>query len=396
MRILYLHQYYCPPGGWGNNRSYDFAKCWAAAGHHVTVLTSAANFPADHAAHQRKHSSWLIDGVQVEVVNVPYSHMMGYWSRSYAFLQFMWQAWRRLRHLPRPDVVYAVSTPPTVGELGRRVAAQHNIPFYFEPGDLWPDVPVGMGILRSKWLVRLLQHRAMRIYNAAKNIFALSEGIRDQLLAHGVAANKIIVSPNGSNLNDILPATKLPTNPVRLLYAGTQGPANDVAALLHALHYLQEHHPQLDYQCAIYGWGKQHDQLMTLQKQHGLGRVVLHAPVPKMRMPDVLQAAHIGIVTFAAYPVLEANSANKYYDYLAAGLPVVINYQGWQAQHLADYRCGLSSPQGNVQAFAENLRTLITDASLRAEMGMNARKLAEARYDRTVLAQQTLEYISNS
>jgi glycosyltransferase involved in cell wall biosynthesis len=104
----------------------------------------------------------------------------------------------------------------------------------------------------------------------------------------------------------------------------------------------------------------------------------------------LLARADAGLVSFAPFPVLEANAATKFYDYLAAGLPVVINYGGWQAEWLAKHDCGLSAPQGDEGALATQLARLISDASLRQQMGERGRAVARQHFDRRQLAGEML------
>lgn len=386
MRILYLHQYYCPPGGWGNNRSYDLSRNWAAAGHEVHVLTSPAYFPLGAVPQAQ-----VIDGVQVRVLDVPYGHEMGYLRRIWAFVRFYWLLLRVGKRMPRPDLIYASSTPLTVGEAGRRLARHFRCPLVFETVDVWPDVPIGMGIIRNRLLIGLLNWATNRIYNTAAAIVTLSEGMAAQVASHGVAEQKIHVTHNGTDVEAFVPAAAPPPTPVRLLYAGTIGPANDVPALLRALHHLHTLAPELAWHCDILGWGKQQTQLAALVQALDLGkRVTLHPPVPKNQLPPWFQRAHVGLVTFAPYPVLEANSANKFFDYLACGLPVVTNYLGWQADYLHNWQAGLSAPQSDEATFAQHLLRLVQDAQLRAEIGHNARRLAAAHFDRKQIANRLL------
>ena len=72
--------------------------------------------------------------------------------------------------------------------------------------------------------------------------------------------------------------------------------------------------------------------------------------MPKMDTPKLLAAAAAGISTVIPVPELEANSANKFFDYLAASLPVIINYGGWQRQVLEQSGAGERLP---AEDFAE-------------------------------------------
>lgn len=390
MHILYLHQYYCPEGGWGNDRSADFARHWVAAGHRVTVITTTAYFPPEHPAHRAQRYQFVEHGVEVEVWRVPYGQEMGYLRRAWAFVQFF--LCLLLLRRRKVDLIYASTTPPTVALAGAWLSRRWRCPWVLEVVDVWPEVPVGMGILRQRMLIGAMQAVMRHCYLSADQIVALSEGMRDLILPYGTGPARIHVFENGTNVATFSATTRETREesaPVRLVYAGAFGRANAVGQLLDAAERLQHLSPR--WQLHLYGNGSERDGLAQRLAQSPIPGVSLHSSVSKQQMPAVLAAADIGLVSFAPHPVLETNSANKFFDYLAAGLPVVLNYQGWQARVLDEHMAGLSAPQGDLTAFVKQLERLITDAELRKRMGVNAHQLAAARYDRALLSQQLLE-----
>ena len=105
-------------------------------------------------------------------------------------------------------------------------------------------------------------------------------------------------------------------------------------------------------------------------------------------MPVVLAASDLGLVTVASLPYLEMNSANKFFDFLAAGLPVVVNYGGWQAEVLRREQAGLAAEPERPESLVSTLRDLCDDRDRLAAMGRAARRLAEDQFDREGLAAQ--------
>lgn len=393
MHILYLHQYYCPEGGWGNDRSADFARRWVAAGHRVTVITTTAYFPPEHPAHRAQRYQFVEHGVKVDVWRVPYGQEMGYLRRAWAFVQFFLCLLLLSRR--KVDLIYASTTPPTVALAGAWLSRRWRCPWVLEVVDVWPEVPVGMGILRQRMLIGAMQVVMRHCYQSANQIVALSEGMRDLILPYGTGPARIHVVENGTDVATFSTTTheaREESAPVRLVYAGAFGRANAVGQLLDAAERLQHLSPR--WQLHLYGNGSERDALAQRLAQSPIPGVSLHSSVPKQQMPALLAAADIGLVSFAPHLVLESNSANKFFDYLAAGLPVMLNYQGWQARVLAEHMAGLSAPQGDLIAFVKQLERLITDAELRKQMGVNAHQLAAARYDRALLSQQLLELFS--
>lgn len=389
MHILYLHQYFCPPGGAGNNRSYELARQWVADGHQVTLLTSTAYFP-DHLAFDGPQHRFDCDGIQVVALAVPYQHLMPFGARIRAFLQFYRRALRSARRLAKPDLIYASSTPPTVGELGRKLAARWQIPYVFETVDVWPDVPIGMGISRNRLVNAWLHRRTDKLYAAAAAVVALSDGMREQILSHGVPAAKVHVFYNGTNLQAFPYVVRDARAQTHIIYTGTVGLANGAEVIPRLCKRLEEL-GRVDIWCTIVGSGNDLHTVQELAQQLGVRNLKFLPTVPKEEVAALLADADIGLVTFAPFPVLEANSANKFYDYLSSGLPVVINYQGWQAGYLDRYRCGLSSKMGDLDALLANVLHLADTPALRLEMGQNGRRLAEDCFDRVQIARGLMQ-----
>lgn len=316
---------------------------------------------------------------------------MTYSQRIRAFLKFFFMGlWEGMKQ-SRPDVIYASTTPPTVGMMGYLLSLFHRRRWILEVVDVWPDVPIGMGIIQKRWLQRILNGGVNFLYKKAHRIIALSEGMKDQIRSHGVDPQKVIVSPNGTNV-ELFKPTDLRNNDVPIIfYSGAVGKANEVSALLRAVKLLKN-----DFIVHIYGWGAELERMKAYVRVLQLENVLFFDPLPKNELAEKMRMADIGVITFAPFPVLEANSANKFYDYLASGLPVVINYQGWQAKYLADYQCGFSAPQGDVNALASALDQLLADQYLRQTMGKNARQLAEKHFDRTTEADKLLQILKET
>jgi glycosyltransferase involved in cell wall biosynthesis len=314
---------------------------------------------------------------------------MRYPARVAAFLKFYLKAIKGAGSLPRPDIIYASSTPPTVGEMGRRLARRWDVPFVFETVDVWPDVPIGMGIVRNRMVGRWLTHRVDRIYQDADLVVALSEGMKAQIVRHHVPEQKVFVAHNGTNLQAFPYSVRPGRAELNVIYAGTVGIANGVSVLAD-LSLLLEKRGVSGIRFTVLGGGN--DLSRVKGRVAALGRTNIHfvPSVPKQEVAEHFSQADAGVVTFAPFKVLEANSANKFFDYLASGLPVIINYEGWQAEYLRSHGCGLVSPMGDLEALADNVTALLDQPGRRLSMGANARKLAEECFDRHRIAADLL------
>jgi glycosyltransferase involved in cell wall biosynthesis len=79
------------------------------------------------------------------------------------------------------------------------------------------------------------------------------------------------------------------------------------------------------------------------------------------------------------------NSANKFFDALAAGRPVLLNYGGWQADLVREHGAGLVLDRDDLEGSARALVALLRDRDGLAGAGKAARALAEQQFSRDTL-----------
>ena len=127
MRILYLHQYFVPPDGSGGTRSYEMARRFVQAGHEVVLITSSAFFPDSYSL-EKTRNILEIEGIELRVLNVPYSNKMTFSPRVLAFLKFVFMASVESLKIRDVDVVFATSTPLTIAIPGIIAKLRHHCP----------------------------------------------------------------------------------------------------------------------------------------------------------------------------------------------------------------------------------------------------------------------------
>ncbi len=199
MRILYLHQFFITRAGVGGTRSYEFARRFVERGHAVRMVTAAPG-PSE------------VDGIEVVGARGGYSDYVSATHTSYprrmlAFARFALGASREALRGPRPDVVYATSPPLTIALPALLAAARHRAPLVFEVRDLWPEAPIQMGALRNPLARRLARALEHFVYRRSTRVIALSPGIRDGVIAAGVAPDRVSLVPNASDLELFSPTS---------------------------------------------------------------------------------------------------------------------------------------------------------------------------------------------
>ncbi len=101
----------------------------------------------------------------------------------------------------RPDILHAHS--PVLDALAAyRVARRRGLPLVYEIRAFWEDAAVGNGT-GTEGSAKYRATRALETWavHRADAVAVICEGLRGDLVARGVAADKIVVSPNGVDLS---------------------------------------------------------------------------------------------------------------------------------------------------------------------------------------------------
>lgn len=386
MRIVYLHQYFGTTIG--GTRSYETARRLVALGHDVQIVTSD---PGPRRGHAPGWSCTAEAGIQIHWLSVPYSNRMGYGARVRAFLRFAWAASWKAASLGG-DAVYATSTPLTIALPAIYAARKNRIPMIFEVRDLWPEAPIALGVLKSPVTIAAARWLERFAYRHAAHIVALSPTIRDGIVATGYPEDRVTVVPNGCDgtVFDIGPG---PGRSIRqqhawlgdrplVVYTGALGRVNGVAYLARVASEASRVDPELRF--VVIGDGGETDVVRHAAEQLGvLGRnFFMLPPVPKSEVARWLSAADIATSLVVDVPALWANSANKVFDAFAAGKPVAINYEGWQADLLREAGAGVVLSARDCASAATTLARVVRDSQWLLRAGHAAHELARGRFNR--------------
>lgn len=399
MKIIYLHQYFNTPEMSGGTRSYEMARRLVAAGHDVQMITSLRVLNG-------RSTGWFTtveSGIHVHWLPVAYSNHMPYRDRIIAFMKFAFHAMSKAKELGG-DVVIATSTPLTIAIPAILSVRQKKIPLVFEIRDLWPELPVAIKALRNPALIWLAKKLELWAYKNSEAIIALSPGMKDGVVKSGYPAERVAIIPNGSDnfefAYDREAAARfraqrewLQDRPL-LVYTGTFGRINGVGYMVTLAKEILNINS--DIRILLVGDGQEKTEVTKQAEQAGVLHVNLfiEESLPKKDIPALLSAANMASSLFIDLPEMQANSANKFFDALASGTPVLLNYGGWQHELVLAKQCGLALWGVPVEEAAKEVVAKITDKAWVDNAGRAARDLAEAVFDRDKLAAQFGEVIS--
>lgn len=397
MRILYIHQHFATPASASGTRSFVFAKKLVEAGHQVTIITSDGYLPKEY----KDVRQFEIDGVTIINRKSGYSLLLDFRERVSSFLQFMIGAVVEGLRIPA-DLVFATSTPLTVAIPALLIKWKKRIPFVFELRDLWPGVPIELGVLRNPFLIWAATALEKTAYRFADRIVCISEGISRNVKVPG---DKKIVIPTGCDLSRGVPAVndswkrEVGIRTKRLfVLTGAIGEANAPDYLIDAAKDLQVK-GRKDIAIALIGAGSAKDRVKRLKETYGLQNVHLFNPVPKSKIPEILGSADGGIILHGVSRLYrETAMPNKFFDYIAAGLPVIFNFEGPLKEQILKYKAGYYVNYRRPEQLSDTLAMLSQRDDECRNSGKNAFKMAKECFDQEKMADRfvkALEEVGN-
>lgn len=380
MRLLYIHQYFCFPEQSNGTRSYDLATSFVKRGIDVCVISS------DTQNIQRKER-WQVferDGIKFYMLNCPYNNSMSFGQRIKSFLKFMWFATVKTLQI-HCDCVLATSTPLTIAVPALIRKWIKRTPFIFEVRDVWPEVPIKMGFIKNRLAIKLLYWFEKLVYKNSFAIVPLSSGM-NRSIKERYPNTKSFVIPNISEINRFAKVEQKVHIPFEIkdkkivLYAGTFGIVNGLKYVVN----LAAETSKLDNNVVylLFGSGKEKDKVIEYAKEKGVldKTVYICNPVSKQDLPYLYSIASVGSSFVIDCPVLWDNSANKFFDTLAAGRPVLINHEGWQAETIRKNDIGFVLPPKVTEKVAKQFVSYMNDSVRLGKQGENAINLAKKEY----------------
>lgn len=397
MHIVYLHQYFNTLSMPGGTRSFQMAKRLVDMGHRVTMITS---WRKDDG-----RSGWFVtdeEGIEVHWLPVPYANTMSYQKRIVAFLKFAVGATARARYVGG-DIVFATSTPLTIAVPAVFSARRLNVPMVFEVRDLWPEVPIAVGALGNPILRKGALWLERWAYKNSEAVVALSPGMRDGVVKAGYPADRVAVIPNSCDNSDFGVDPEVGRNwrskrpwlgdrPL-IIYPGTFGKINGVGYLVDLAAALLEIEP--DVRILLIGEGAEKKAILDRAREVGVLDVNLYTEdrIPKSEVPTVFSAANFVCSVVIDMEILHANSANKFFDALAAGKPILLNHGGWQAEIIEKAGCGVVTWGRSMEDAARLLVARLRDENWMSAAGEASKRIGEEHFDRGRLARQLEEVL---
>lgn len=398
MHILFLTDNFPPETNAPASRTHEHAKRWVSSGHRVTVVTGAPNFPSGkvHAGYRnRMWSRETVDGIDVVRVWTYITANEGFVRRMLDYISFMVSATLGSFFVSKADVIVATSPQFFTPCAAWVVSLLRGRPFVFELRDLWPDSIVAVGAMRETRAIWLLRKLEYFLYRRADRIVSVTQSFKDVLTKNGISAAKIVVVPNGVDVETYQPGDK----PAGLsakwnvsgkfvaAYVGTLGMAHGLDTLLAAAEKLKSRD---DIVFLLVGTGAEQEALTKRCKDRGLSNVIFVGSVSKAEVREYWKLCDVALVLLRDTPLFAHVIPSKMFEAMGMERPIILGVRGESRGILEAARAGIAIAPEDSDELAAALVSLADDPDARSRFGKAGREFAAREFNRDQLAQRML------
>lgn len=393
MKVLFISQYYPPEIGAASNRIGYFAQFLAKAGHDVTVLTSAPNYPEGkiYAGYANRFDISEENGVRVIRTRILLTAKSNAITRLAHYLSFLISSIMVKRKIPKPELIFATSPPLFTALIGVIFKKLWRVPLVTDIRDIWPESVESVGAVKNKKLLRQGEKLAHWIYKNSGHITATSPGIQKKLT--DVPVEKITIIPNGAELDLFRPdisgdyATRMWNLKSKfvVLYTGNLGLAQAPETIIKAAEILKDNENVV---FLLVGSGVLLQKLKAEAEKKNLTNVILAGSNPRTRMPEFVAASDVCLIPYKAADTFRNTFPSKMFDYMAGAKPIIINLEGEASKLIEQAKCGILAKEENAQDMADTILELQKNPAFTRQMGQSGRIFVEKNYQRENIAIQ--------
>lgn len=285
----------------------------------------------------------------------------------------------------RPDIIHAHS--PVLNALPAiKVARKLGIPVVYEIRAFWEDAAVDHGSTHEGSLryraTRALETRAIR---QVDHVFTICEGLRADIVARGIATEKVTVIPNAVDIDSFQLAS--PPDPQLQEQWGLSGKTvigfigsfyayEGLDLLLDSFPMILETAP--DTRLLLVGGGPQENNLK--RQAHALG--IADKVIFTGRVPHKEVNRYYDLIDVLAYPrhsmrLTELVTPLKPLEAMAQGKLFVASDVGGHQELITDRYNGILFKAGNPGALATSIRELISSRGHWPQLHANGRRFVE-------------------
>ncbi len=403
MHILFLSDNFAPEVNAPASRTFEHCREWVKAGHKVTVITCAPNFPNGRVYEGYRNSLWQseqMDGIAVIRVWSYITRNEGFAKRILDYLSFMITSTIAALFVRNVDVIVATSPQFFTTCAAYVVSIFKRRPWIFELRDIWPESIRAVGAMNKERLLDLFEALELFLYKKASAIVSVTHAFKQNLIDRGIDGAKIFVVTNGVDISRFSPQPKDEALLSELGladrfvagYIGTHGMAHGLDTLIDAAILLSKNGDANRIHILMLGDGAHRIRLEARARAEGLTNISFLDSVGKDQVTRYWSLLDVSIIHLKKNDLFKTVIPSKLFECMGMGLPVLHGVEGESAAIVTRHEFGFLFEPGNHVELVARLTQLSRNPADRMRFAVNGLSAATL-YDRKKLAGDMLQVI---
>lgn len=382
----------------------DIALGFQGRGYEVVVLTTTPHYNLVKSALYKQPLKKKLLGLYYEsyfngirVIHVPLKKYKNTLVRISSFVYWHFFSLLFGLSIKNIDFILSPSPPLSIGFISIMIAKKNNAKFIYNVQEIYPDLLIKNGTLKSKIIIKALKWLENYVYNNASNVITIDKKFYEQIVDRFLNNEKLSIIPNFVDTelyhpldNEMcLPKPFIKDNSkVRLLYAGNIGFYQDWDPVLYAAKKLKD----TNIEFWIIGEGVKKDYLINEVEVHNLSNIKIMPYQDREIMPLINSFADIHFISINK-DMEQEGFPSKVYTIMACAKPlIVITGKNTPLYNfLENLDCALLITENRNEEFVQSILELAKSKDKQNKFGTNGYDVIQKNYTKEKVIEKYLK-----
>jgi len=382
----------------------DIALALQGRGYEVIVLTSTPHYNLVKSSLDKQPLKKKLLGLYyqsdfngIRVIHVPLKKYKNTLVRIFSFLYWHFFSLLFGLSIKSIDFILSPSPPLSIGLISIMIAKKNNAKFIYNVQEIYPDLLIKNGSLKSKNIIRALKWLEKFVYNNASSVITIDKKFYEQIVNRFINNEKLTIVSNfvdtelyhplDNQMSLPKPFTK-DNGKVRLLYAGNIGFYQDWEPILYAAKKLKD----TNIEFWIIGEGVKKDYLINEIDVHNLSNIKIMPYQDRDIMPLINSFADIHFISINK-DMEQEGFPSKVYTIMACAKPlIVITGKNTPLYNfLENLDCALLITQNRNEEFVQSILELAGNKEKQNQIGRNGYNIIQKQYTKEKVIEKYLK-----
>jgi len=364
LKILYITQYFDPEPN--TFKGKKLIRELEKSNIFCSVLTTYPNYPygkvyQSYLQHSKKPMLFNEEGISVLRVPIFVSHNSNPIKRLLTYFSFCFSCIRYFNMMKKDfDAIYVYHPPITSVLAAVIISNRLNIKLITDVQDIWPESIEQSGMIKNKYLLRLIKWLFNKVLLLADHTIVQSQGFLEELTSRNVPQEKLTliynwgdtVIPNKTNYADKY--KHFLNYDLNIVYAGNIGSAQDLESVIEGFLLSLNSIQELRIAFHLFGEGIEKEKLITKFKQDNL---YFYNQVPSDEISYIYSISDAALLHLKNKLFFAKTIPSKFQGYLSAGIPIICLVPGECARLTLENRLGFVGEPENILSISEAIQT---------------------------------------